>query len=121
MKYDVINKNNNKRLDFLYIDIGKTCGWGYPADVKCKNLWPNYSRLVFEKYESQNDIDVILIDGCFRVACALMSIKYCPEATIMIHDFPNRPDYHVFNDFFEIIEKAGTLCVFKTKMFSFML
>ncbi|WP_232473249.1 hypothetical protein [Brachyspira sp. SAP_772] len=65
--------------------------------------------------EEMNNIDTILVDGRFRVACVLNSIFYCRNAVIIIHDFFNREYYNVLLNYLDIVEKADTLGVFKIK------
>ncbi|MDR1334185.1 MAG: hypothetical protein LBJ71_03130 [Holosporaceae bacterium] len=105
---------NSKRLRLLCVDIGETADWSVPVEKSKQKLWPNYPAVPFS-FSDQQIYDTILIDGRFRVACGLMSIIHCPNATIMIHDFSNRPEYHILLNFMEIVDQAGTLCVFEVK------
>ncbi|MDR1236457.1 MAG: hypothetical protein LBJ96_05645 [Holosporaceae bacterium] len=105
---------NSKRLKLLYVDLGETADWSVPVEKSKQKLWPGYSAVPFNLSDPQL-YDTILIDGRFRVACGIMSIICCPNAVIMIHDFPDRPKYHILLNFMEITDQAGTLCVFKVK------
>lgn len=101
------------RLVFHIIDIGATGDWGSPADARSRHLWPNYPLSVFAQ---PLDHDLVLIDGRFRVACTLASILSTPPGcTIMIHDFWNRPHYHVVLRFLDVQARADTLAVFSKK------
>ena len=58
----------------------------------------------------------MLIDGRFRVACALATIMNCKKSTkIMIHDYTFRQYYHILEEFLDIVETIDTLVVFKIK------
>lgn len=101
------------RLVFHIIDIGTTGDWGSPADARARHLWPNYPLSVFARPSRH---DLVLIDGRFRVACTLASILSTPpECTLMIHDFWNRPHYHVLMRFLNVEARADTLAVFSKK------
>lgn len=101
------------KLTFHIIDIGKTGSWGYPKDKSKKHLWPNYSLSVFSQ-ESTHDL--VLVDGRFRVACALNSILNTPDACrIMIHDFWKRRQYHFLLKYLDLEDGADMLAVFKKK------
>ena len=53
---------------------------------------------------------MILIDGRFRVACALNVLKHINRDTyVYIHDFTDRPKYHVLLNYYEIVDKADRL------------
>jgi hypothetical protein len=82
------------------------------------------SKVNMEKYSSQllnhadSDFDVVLVDGRFRVACALsFVIKELPASSrLVIHDFFDRPHYHLVTKFFTEIERAGTSVVFRNRL-----
>ncbi|MEE9407214.1 MAG: hypothetical protein V3V28_03970 [Polaribacter sp.] len=117
-EYKVLNYAKNKRVFFHAIDIGKTEGWGYPVSNKSKHLFPNYSNKVFSSLNSVK-IDTVLIDGRFRVACALSVIlnlyKLNSDTIILIHDFWNRKQYHILLEFLIKQDSVDTLGVFKIK------
>ncbi|MFZ2449453.1 MAG: hypothetical protein WAW36_02925 [Methylovulum miyakonense] len=101
------------RLLFHIIDIGKTFYWGYPASFCKKHLWPDYS---FHIFRQKSEHDLVLIDGRFRVACTLNTILNTPEhCKILIHDFWNRPYYHIVLPFLETQVEVDTLGVFTKK------
>ncbi|RDU65312.1 hypothetical protein CQA53_06440 [Helicobacter didelphidarum] len=102
--------NNLHRINLCHIDIGETGAWGFPIDESKKENYPLYSRSIFE---ARQDFDVIFVDGRFRVACILNAILYCPQSTIIVHDFFNREAYHIVLEFLECIERVETLGVFK--------
>ncbi|MDY5557061.1 hypothetical protein [Helicobacter sp.] len=88
-----------------------------PLNDSKKANFPNYSQFVFGVLprDEIKMIDTIFIDGRFRVACALSTLLYCPNSTIMIHDFFNRLQYRIVLEFLDTIEACETLGVFKPK------
>lgn len=116
-EYYVIRRNEKKRLKIFHIDIGQTKEWGYPYDNKLMALFPDYSSKVFSCVDTDL-LEVVLIDGRFRIACTLMTILECQrnrKLKILIHDFYYREDYHVVLKYLNEIAKANTLGVFQIK------
>jgi hypothetical protein len=101
------------RLALHVIDLGETKRWGKPKGSARWRSWPDYSGGVFA---TKRRHDTILVDGRFRVACALNAVLHAPDdCTILIHDFWNRPRYHVLLDFLEETGRADTLGEFRKK------
>jgi hypothetical protein len=110
------------RLTFVQVHIGTTGRYGYPVLSKLRFLWPmhlvqwpRYYEAVWEN-EGAKDADLFLVDGRFRVACALMVALNCrPEATVAIHDFKKRPYYAELLKFFDSIKRVRNLQVLRVK------
>ncbi len=95
---------------YRYADIGLTGHWGRPIGLGN----PSSSRL--EKYRRYSDPppecfeggltpDLVLVDGRFRVACVLKSLRMLSGKrgwTIAMDDYGDRPHYHVIDEFAEI-------------------
>lgn len=116
-KYVVVRFSQNRRLFIFPVHIGPLRGWGYPASKDFKQFFEKYSSSVFESIDGV-PIDLVLVDGRFRVACALKTILAYHEnrgIKIMIHDFWNRPHYHIVLQYLEPIERADTLGMFSIK------
>lgn len=99
------------RLNYRYVDVGKTGAWGYPLTMERMNAWPDYSSLVFRHMV---DYDLILVDGRFRVACILQACLTCGyKPRILVHDFFNRPAYFVVLPFLNLVRRVDTFGLFK--------
>lgn len=101
------------------IDIGPTKEWGVPVSGEFQHHFSEYSQAIHRHKQS---FDLILVDGRFRVACTIASIIHITEhmhnqemARIFIHDFWNRPPYHVVLEFLEVVEQVDTAGVFKVR------
>lgn len=114
-KYIQKNEKITKRLKFYYADTGETKGWGRPENYeRDKKLFPNYSANVFKEFD--NNYDLVLIDGRYRVACTLQTILNTDEnVKILIHDYTYRPEYHVLEEFLDIDKTVDTMVRFKKK------
>lgn len=82
--------------------------WGYPGPNSTQIQRINYSNHMRKLTNTeQKSIDLILIDGRFRVACCLKCFDLIhTECLIAFDDFLNRPYYHVVLDYYDIVEKT---------------
>lgn len=111
------NSVENKRLQLFLVDIGPTKSWGFPLDENDKELFPAFSSYIFSQI-NPTEIDTVLIDGRFRVACALKTILECKDNAglkIMIHDFTFREEYQYVFQYLDEIERVNSLILFKIK------
>ena len=114
-KNSYINKRiNSKTLNINYIDTnGDKNNWGRPLTnlpIQNYELYQSaIKRCVFKP-------DLILIDGRFRVSCAINCLSVMTDDTILlIHDYTHRKEYHVLENFFVKLETICSLNVFKRK------
>ena len=109
-----VDKQTNKKVIFHYIDINSTsANWGFPKDRSKIEDWPKYSEVLSTLNYRPN---LVFVDGRFRVACALKSIKNMEDDSyLVVHDYLNRSYYHVIEKFFEKIDEESTLCIFKKR------
>lgn len=60
--------------------------------------------------------DVILVDGLFRVACALTAMKCCTKkTTLLFDDYEGRKGYHGIEEFLKKEEVVGNMARFSVK------
>ena len=112
----IYNATKSGKLNFSYVNIGKTKEWGYPVDDSMQDNYPTYSSEIFKKIPSVQDVDLVFVDGRFRVACALQTILNCSKNTkIMVHDYTFREYYHIIEQFLDIVKVVDTLAIFKIK------
>ena len=83
--------------------------WGNPGKNATNIQKINYSNQITKlSKEEQDSIDLVLIDGRFRVACCLKCYDIISDSCVIaFDDFLNRPQYHVVLDYFDIIEKTS--------------
>ena len=97
------------RLSLRYIDIGPVKKWSQPKDDSHRHLWPDYSKAA---WQTGGTPDLVFVDGRFRVACIAQTALHAPNATIVVHDFWNRPHYHDALAILEEVTSAGRMGVF---------
>jgi hypothetical protein len=107
-KLKEILKNENKII-FIYNEMDAIPNnWGSPGPSSTDIQRKNYSNhpLYLNKNE-KNNIDLILIDGRFRVSCCLKCFDIINNnCFIAFDDFLNRSCYHIVLDYYDIIEKT---------------
>jgi hypothetical protein len=112
-------KNMNKnpvihtasKLTYALTEVGCQDNWGYPAIGTLKEQWLPYFRTI---RTVEHIPDFILIDGRFRVACALNAwFKANTETLVLFDDFTNRPHYHDVLKYYKIVETVGRMVLLK--------
>jgi hypothetical protein len=114
-KYCKIVQDAAPRANVQWVYIGHVKDCGNPSDRSQIERWHNY----YDSYaDRQVEPDLVLIDGRFRVACALTVFFHSntnEKQIVMIHDFRVRPYYHSILAFFDIIEECENLVVLKAR------
>lgn len=99
------------RITFVHVDIGQVGKWGKPIDSSGAARYATYASA---PWKHCREPDVVLVDGRFRVACALETVlQSAGDTKIAFHDFWKRPQYHVVLPFVDCIHRVDTLAVFK--------
>ena len=82
--------------------------WGHPGP----NATDEQKRAYSDPIPAA--VDFVLIDGRFRVACALKLHGTISNSTfVAFDDFLNRPHYHIVLAYYDIIEKGKTMVILK--------
>jgi hypothetical protein len=105
---------DSRRLSFMHIDIGPVGDWGVPRGETRIKHWKDYFSAPWISLDLP--FDFVLIDGRFRIMCALIACAYAPEETrIAIHDYSVRKHYFVLEKYFDTIDSADTLVILKRR------
>jgi hypothetical protein len=104
----------------VHVDIGLTGPWGSPLrtahpTTQRLNKWKAYPGVPW-RFIDVCLPDLILVDGRFRVACALTclaNLKGFSSATILIDDYAGRPYYHVVEKYAKLLKLAGRMAIFQ--------
>ncbi|MCX7560664.1 hypothetical protein OS190_13885 [Sulfitobacter sp. F26204] len=98
--------------DMRHVNIGPTGKWGTPIDSRAYQRYSLYPLSVWDSPEFKHP-DVILVDGRFRVACALTAMLRCTKkTTLLFDDYEGRKGYHVLEDYLEKEEVVGKMARF---------
>jgi hypothetical protein len=105
---------------FISVNVGAVREWGFPVitDPTARRLarWRAYP---LAPWPSAGRPDVVLVDGRFRVACALASIKNLYDKVdfeILFDDYADREYYSPVERFANLREMHGRMAVFKQKV-----
>jgi len=107
-KLKKIIKTNN--IVYLFNEMNtQPDTWGNPGKNSTNEQKINYSNhMINLSNEEQQNIDLVFIDGRFRVACCLKCFNIIrDDCLIAFDDFLNRKHYHVVLDYFDIVEKTS--------------
>jgi hypothetical protein len=93
---------------FHHADIGRTGAWGRPVGKVTsarREQFRRYSDMPAECLDGPLP-DLILIDGRFRIACALKALHWHmlrddADWVVVVDDYDGRPAYRVLTDFAE--------------------
>ena len=101
----------------LHADIGPTGPWGKPVlpSLARPRKWSNYPQHPWRVFGEEYYADTILVDGRFRVACALAVILYQRDKpwTMLVDDYAERPHYRVIEQYAELVNMHGRMAEFK--------
>ena len=101
-------KHNKIQANYITIDL-KTNYWGYPGKATNIDNWKKY----IQSYKKEYNADIILIDGRFRVACGLdIFNKIRNDTIVLIHDYINRKNYHILENYYLKLEEWDSLIAF---------
>lgn len=108
--------------DFIYCNIGMTHLWGIPIFKRLsagrRNRWKRYALAPWLNHDASFLPDLVLIDGRFRVACALTTIKYLINRVffeILVDDYAPRAEYREIEKYAELSSMQGRMAVFKPR------
>ena len=108
-------KNAARRFFPMHAYIGPVKEWSYPVESPTP-FWLNYHHRIWEAIPAAS-LDFVLIDGRFRVACALQCFLRCrPDAIYLIHDFTTRPHYAHILQHAEVLARAGSSVLLKRRV-----
>lgn len=113
----VARSGSKSQFNPHYVDIGPTKEWGYPVDHGAVARWPNYSLQVWDALQAQGILpNLVLVDGRFRVACALATILHGHEGTIIfLDDYVGREEkYQAIGRYARLEEIVGIAAIFRT-------
>ena len=97
-------------LGLIHADIGPVGRWGRPADPTPRPQWRRYWSALDE--QTAAGVDLVLVDGRFRVACALNALLLLPQGTcVVVHDYLVRPKYQVVERFAQAVARLDSMAV----------
>lgn len=124
LKQSFADNDNGKQIIINHVSLGPSGKWGHPVFTfntpAYKRRRDEYVSILWDKLRGVKGMsaepDLILIDGRFRVACALYSLMQLSkdsQTTFFFHDFNTRPVHHGLKDYVEVIDNVESAFIFK--------
>lgn len=108
--YNKVKQNIKNSKVTYYLNEMDTIpnNWGHPGNKATTEQKQNYSNYMMKlSKEEQQSIDLVFIDGRFRVACCLKCYNVIKDDCLIIFDdFLGRSYYHIVLDYFDIVDKT---------------
>ena len=112
---------NAAHQEYVHANIGPTKKWGRPAAFlppgpNRRDQFAHYSDYPPGLTASGVTPDLILIDGRFRVACALKALRALATHsgwTLVFDDYTDRDHYHAVEKIIPISETVGHMAIFR--------
>ena len=99
-------------IDLRHVDIGPVGDLGMPRDRSDPDRFTAYSAAIAPRRHRR--VDLCLVDGRFRVACALQAlVSLGPDAFVIVHDYWSRPHYHAIAAFARCVCACDDMAVFR--------
>ncbi len=111
---NTLSQLTSPKCERIFVDVGSFNNWGNPALGLPKSRY----ELYFKHISSISWVpDLVLIDGRWRVACALHTWRKIvgTETVVLVDDF-QRPEYASILKYFNIIERAGNMVALKARV-----
>ncbi len=97
----------------VHHDIGPTREWGHPKTAQGWKRYPGYALRVWDHRKFRQP-DVVLVDGRFRVGCALaVAYRTQKPVVVLFDDYVQRDQYHEVEEFLGQPEITGRLARFE--------
>ena len=105
----------------IHANVGVVEYWGRPFIKRRSRAriakWANYASLPWTKLSERPNL--ILVDGRFRVHCALFCIRALKDDfEILIDDYADRPHYREVERFARLDRVVGNMAAFRPKQFN---
>jgi len=97
----------------VYVDLGPTTYLGFPKTLRMRGQWCSYPLAPWQLGLSP---DLVLIDGRFRLACAIATAAHAAPGTLVVFDdYLTRPWYWRATNYLDLVEKVGRAAIFRVR------
>ncbi|MFC3616497.1 hypothetical protein ACFORG_22365 [Lutimaribacter marinistellae] len=104
--------SQDSTVDIQWVNIGETHDWGHPVSAERWRDYANYPLGVW-KASGRPHPDVVLVDGRFRVGCALATaFNITRPVTLLFDDYTRRKWMHEVESFIGTPLVVGRVGVF---------
>lgn len=117
-KIKSIGKFDDAKQTYINADIGLTEAWGAPVLKRATparvEKWKHYPEAPWADLQDKQGPVLVLVDGRFRVACALSAARNLSgkDARILIDDYEGRDHYRIVERHLDLKERCGRMALF---------
>ena len=98
------------RVSLHHADVGLIGDWGRPLGYDRDDNFSDYTDWIWRQGLA---LDVVLVDGRFRVCCFLTSLLNARKgARLVFDDYADRPHYHFVERFLSPVRTCGRQALF---------
>jgi hypothetical protein len=100
-------------VDLVWANIGPTRNWGHPVDL---SQWQNFASYPLGVWQRDGFVhpDVVLVDGRFRIGCALATaFGITRKVTLLFDDYASRGWFAQVEEFLGTPRLVGRMAVFE--------
>lgn len=100
-------------VEVIWSNIGPTRDWGHPADDSAWRNFPDYPLKVWRRAGFRHP-DVVLVDGRFRIGCALATaFSITRPVTLLFDDYTKRRWFAKVEEFLGVPHIIGRMAAFE--------
>jgi hypothetical protein len=97
----------------VHVDLGPTTYLGFPKTLCARGAWHDYALAPWQFGLAP---DLVLIDGRFRLACALATAAHAqPGTLVFFDDYATRPWYWQATRHLDPVEKVGRAVIMRVR------
>lgn len=101
------------QVEVIWSNIGATRAWGHPVDDSEWRRFADYPLAVWQRPGFRHP-DVVLVDGRFRIGCALATaFSATRPLTLLFDDYTRRKWFHKVEEFLGTPHLIGRLAAFE--------
>ena len=100
-------------VNLVWANIGPTRNWGHPADL---SQWQKFATYLLGVWQRDGFVhpDVVLVDGRFRIGCALATaFGITRKVTLLFDDYASRGWFAQVEEFLGTPRLVGRMAVFE--------
>lgn len=102
-------------VELVWANIGATSDWGHPADDTAWRRFADYPLGIWKRKGLPHP-DVVLVDGRFRVGCALATaFNITRPVTLLFDDYTRHNGYRQVEGFIGVPEMTGRMARFRVE------
>lgn len=99
-------------VDVIWANIGETTDWGHPADDSAWRRFANYPLAVWQRDDFRHP-DAVLVDGRFRIGCALATaFSITRPVTLLFDDYTRHKGFRQVEEFIGKPKLTGRMAEF---------